>query len=247
MSGQDWRITNKSLSSNANTDWAMQASRCLNQPSHKIQAQSTEKSTQQLSTTLYPLSPFFYASSNRFPSLIVNMKLSLVFTLAMVQSIAAEQVLNAFGQPSYGVDVSFPVHYGNVLSSDDPNQPLGERQALYDDFMKGCHDFYGKRGHSCDVTEQDRWDMSLRQPASMQVNALKCILYSKIPSHLLNPPSIAVLNRTTPIQGSRKCEHLNVSLNFSRPTGRTIKKRRKKSRGQLVTLTLTTGRLQPTW
>jgi hypothetical protein len=96
------------------------------------------------------------------------MKLSLVFTLAMVQSIAAEQVLNAFGQPSYGVDVSFPVHYGNVLSSDDPNQPLGERQALYDDFMKGCHDFYGKRGHSCDVTEQDRWDMSLRQPASMQ-------------------------------------------------------------------------------
>jgi hypothetical protein len=88
----------------------------------------------------------------------------------MCTSSNADQVLNAFGEPSYGVDVSFPVHYGNILAKDDPNQPLGDRQALYDDYMKGCHDFYGKRASSCDVTEEDRWDMSLRQPQSVQVS-----------------------------------------------------------------------------
>lgn len=98
------------------------------------------------------------------------MKLSLIYTLAglMCSSSNADQVLNAFGEPSYGVDVSFPIHYGNILAEDDPDQPLGDRQALYDEFMKGCHDFYGKRASSCDVTEEDRWDMSLRQPQSVQ-------------------------------------------------------------------------------
>jgi hypothetical protein len=100
------------------------------------------------------------------------MKLSIAPLALIIPSIYAEQVINAFGQPSYGVDVSFPVHYGNVLHKDDPNQPLGDRQALYDDFMKGCHDFYGRKGKSCDITEQDRWDMSVRQPASMQVNKI---------------------------------------------------------------------------
>lgn len=84
----------------------------------------------------------------------------------------AEQVVNSFGQPSYGVDVSFPVHHGNVLDKDNPNQPLGDRQAIYDNFMKGCHQFYGKKAGSCDVTEEDRCDMSLRQPSSMQVNVI---------------------------------------------------------------------------
>ena len=102
------------------------------------------------------------------------MKLFLLYTSMGIMTTNADQVINAFGQPSYGVDVSFPVHYGNVLDKDDPNQPLGDRQAVYDHFLKGCHQFYGKKGGSCDVTEEDRWDMSLRQPSSMQVNAIKC-------------------------------------------------------------------------
>lgn len=106
------------------------------------------------------------------------MKLSLIYTLAglMCSSSNADQVLNAFGEPSYGVDVSFPIHYGNILAKDDPDQPLGDRQALYDEFMKGCHDFYGKRASSCDVTEEDRWDMSLRQPQSVQVNDFNVLI-----------------------------------------------------------------------
>ena len=99
------------------------------------------------------------------------MKLFLVYTLGFMTT-NAEQVVNSFGQPSYGVDVSFPVHHGNVLDKDDPNQPLGDRQAIYDNFMKGCHQFYGKKAGWCDVTEEDRCDMSLRQPSSMQVNVI---------------------------------------------------------------------------
>jgi prolyl 4-hydroxylase len=33
--------------------------------------------------------------------------------------------------------------------------------------MQGCRDKYGAKGHRCDQTEQDRIDMSLRQPQSM--------------------------------------------------------------------------------
>lgn len=132
------------------------------------------------------------------------MKLSLVFALTglMCPSLNAEQVLNAFGEPSYGVDVSFPVHYGNLLDKNDPNQPLGDRQALYDEYMKGCHDFYGKRATSCDVTEEDRWDMSLRQPTSMQVRGFASSFHLNFSSVLTKK----VLHdcRTTPILASRK-------------------------------------------
>jgi hypothetical protein len=88
-------------------------------------------------------------------------------------SSSASQVLNAFGQDSYGVDVSFPVHYMNVMNKED--NPLGDRQKFYDEFMDGCREHYtGKRGsHACDITEEDRFAMSLRQPASMQVSILE--------------------------------------------------------------------------
>ena len=101
------------------------------------------------------------------------------------------QPLNSFGQPTYGVDVSFPIHRSrisdnyawlphNVDPANNPTPPqyvgkpiqyLGNKQKEYDEFMQGCHDYYGKKGSSwsvCSVTEQDRVEMSLRQPASMQ-------------------------------------------------------------------------------
>jgi len=83
-------------------------------------------------------------------------------------TLAVDRVLNAFGQESYGVDVSFPVHYLNVLNKED--NPLGNRQSFYEEFIDGCREHYGGKlgSTACDITEEDRADMSLRQPASMQ-------------------------------------------------------------------------------
>jgi prolyl 4-hydroxylase len=92
------------------------------------------------------------------------MKISLLVSI-IPATYAAHQVLNAFGEPSYGVDVSFPVHH--ITFAQD--QPLGDRQKLYDDFMAGCRRHYSGNSQACDVTEEDRVEMSVRQPASMQV------------------------------------------------------------------------------
>lgn len=100
------------------------------------------------------------------------------------------QDVNSFGQPTYGVDVSFPIHHEKLSDNyawlphnvDPENNPtpskyegknvqyLGNKQAEYDEFMKGCDDHYGNgRGYSaCKITEQDRVEMSLRQPSGMQ-------------------------------------------------------------------------------
>jgi prolyl 4-hydroxylase len=101
------------------------------------------------------------------------------------------QELNAFGEPTYGVDVSFPIHrtkisenYASLPHNTDPDhnptppqydgmpiQYLGNKQAEYDELMAGCNAKYNKRHSSysaCQSTEDDRVEMSLRQPASMQ-------------------------------------------------------------------------------
>ena len=67
----------------------------------------------------------------------------------------------------YGVDVSFPMHYPDVLEAD--KNPLGDRQSFYNDFLNGCVEHFGKQGQRCVQTEADRIEMSLRQPQSMQV------------------------------------------------------------------------------
>ena len=90
-------------------------------------------------------------------------------------------------QISYGVDVSFPIHHHKVSTNYDylphnvdptvstpakyadmPVQPLGNRQAFYDDFVDGCVKHFGKKGQRCVSTENDRIEMSLRQPQSMK-------------------------------------------------------------------------------
>jgi len=85
---------------------------------------------------------------------------------------------------------SFPIHHGelsdnfatlphNIDPANNPTPPeyegkniqyLGNKQAEYDAFIKACENHYGKgRGYSvCKATEEDRVEMSLRQPASMQ-------------------------------------------------------------------------------
>jgi hypothetical protein len=57
-----------------------------------------------------------------------------------------------------------PKQYKNM-----PINPLGDRQAAYDAYIKGCRDANpGSRGNRCLSTEEDRIEMSLRQPQSMQ-------------------------------------------------------------------------------
>ena len=64
------------------------------------------------------------------------------------------------GSP-YGVDCSFPIHYRNLRC----NNYLPEQQRLYDEFMQGCYETYGKT--HCENYENDRIMMSLAQPQSM--------------------------------------------------------------------------------
>jgi len=100
------------------------------------------------------------------------------------------QEVNALGQPTYGVDVSFPIHHKalsdnyawlphNVDPANNPTPPeyqgkniqyLGNKQQEYDEFMQGCDDHYGGSGDysACRITERDRVEMSLRQPKGMQ-------------------------------------------------------------------------------
>ena len=48
-----------------------------------------------------------------------------------------------------------------------PIQPLGDRSKEHQDFLNGCVDYYGKKGKRCLTNEEDRVEMSLRQPASV--------------------------------------------------------------------------------
>jgi len=66
-------------------------------------------------------------------------------------------------EAAYGVDCSFPIHNKEFRCGD----LLGDRKQVYDDFMAGCREAYGKKGVRCDSTENDRIEMSLRQPAGM--------------------------------------------------------------------------------
>ena len=46
--------------------------------------------------------------------------------------------------------------------------PLGDRQSEYDRYMTGCSQAFGRAASRCRSTEDDRIEMTLRQPRSMQ-------------------------------------------------------------------------------
>jgi hypothetical protein len=79
---------------------------------------------------------------------------SLVLACLAVQCKSAED---------YGVDCSWPITSTEFRCGDR----LGDRKKVYEDFMDGCREHYGKKGDRCDGVEQDRMEMSLRQPQSM--------------------------------------------------------------------------------
>ena len=86
----------------------------------------------------------------------------------------------------YGVDISFPMHHREIstnyawlkhnreLNAVTPSeyenmalQPLGNREAFYQDFIEGCIKANGAMGGRCVSSELDRVAMTLRQPQSM--------------------------------------------------------------------------------
>jgi len=68
----------------------------------------------------------------------------------------------------HNLDASIPVpdEYKNM-----PIQPLGNVKARYDDYISGCVEFYNKhktpKGDRCIRNEEDRIEMTLRQPQSV--------------------------------------------------------------------------------
>lgn len=69
--------------------------------------------------------------------------------------------------PSYGVDVSFPMHHEHFSMVDNP---LGDSQkTVYADFMDGCRTAYPQLADRCEMYEKDRIEVNMKQPATLQV------------------------------------------------------------------------------
>jgi hypothetical protein len=73
---------------------------------------------------------------------------------------------------------------------DTPIQPLGDRLAVYEEFLQGCVDYYyyysdGDDSRKCGDYERDRVAMNLRQPQSMinYTNTVRAGLASGRPIH----------------------------------------------------------------
>ena len=73
------------------------------------------------------------------------------------------------------VSANFAEYSWNTGSEETPAeykdmvvQPLGDRQAAYNEMIQGCIDFYGDKGFRCLDYERDRVEMTLRQPQSME-------------------------------------------------------------------------------
>jgi hypothetical protein len=106
---------------------------------------------------------------------------------------------------SYGIDVSFPIHKRistnypwlphNVDPANNPTpkqyeglpiQPLGNRQEIYNQHLKGCREFYDQNARQCDVYEYDRMLMNMRQPMSMQNYTEVGFLKTKAPKEIVD-------------------------------------------------------------
>lgn len=88
-----------------------------------------------------------------------------VFLVLFVSTVAFVEV-DAEG---YGVDCSFPIHSFELNCGD----LLGDRNAVYEEYMQGCRDKWGDKGaRRCDQNEADRIEMSRRQPQSMVVSCI---------------------------------------------------------------------------
>jgi hypothetical protein len=146
-------------------------------PSRTVNAQPEPGSNYFISVAMDQSKPSFHKTTLLQSSCTITLQMNKISTMKLLSvlvtglvvgatSASQKQVLNAFGELSYGVDVSFPVHH---LKFDQDHQPLGDRRKAYEEFMEGCRQYYPDAPDSCDLTEEDRCAMSVRQPASMQV------------------------------------------------------------------------------
>jgi hypothetical protein len=134
----------------------------------------------------------------------------------------------------YGADISFPMQHEKVSINypwlphnvdptiptpseyaNMPINPLGNRQAAYDDFIQGCVKHFGGRGQRCIETEKDRFEMTLRQPQSMQVSHSRSFWFSFVDvrdSQMRPRAHSASFFRTTPSLGTRRSRRPRNSL-----------------------------------
>lgn len=66
---------------------------------------------------------------------------------------------------SYGVDCSFPMHTLDFEADNRCGTLLGDRTAIYNEFMEGCREKFGYR---CDQTEESRVEQMFRQVPSLR-------------------------------------------------------------------------------
>eukprot|EP00560_Eucampia_antarctica_P006677 CAMPEP_0197823502 /NCGR_PEP_ID=MMETSP1437-20131217/851_1 /TAXON_ID=49252 ORGANISM="Eucampia antarctica, Strain CCMP1452" /NCGR_SAMPLE_ID=MMETSP1437 /ASSEMBLY_ACC=CAM_ASM_001096 /LENGTH=414 /DNA_ID=CAMNT_0043422717 /DNA_START=82 /DNA_END=1326 /DNA_ORIENTATION=- len=90
--------------------------------------------------------------------------------------------------PSYGADISWPIHSSNVSTNypwlphnvDPTNNPVpsdyegmpvqhfGDIQSKFERYIQGCRDYYDEESDDlCDTNEEGRLQMNLEQPRSM--------------------------------------------------------------------------------
>jgi hypothetical protein len=65
--------------------------------------------------------------------------------------------------PYSGVDVSYPIHAGHTIS----DNPLGDKNAWYENLINGCKESCERCDVQCVQNERDRIAMNRRQPQSM--------------------------------------------------------------------------------
>lgn len=179
----------------------------------------------------------------KFLSVLVT---GLVVGATTSTTATTHQVLNAFGEPSYGVDVSFPVHYLTFAN----DQPLGNRRKLYEDFLDGCREYYPDAPDSCNLTEEDRVAMSVRQPASMQVRKEMerwMALYCMNCGAYLTTPDPSNSSRITPIRGSKKSKHQKPYLIYLPTIGHRTMMNEPRNSGPAETHTSIIGQHPHTW
>jgi hypothetical protein len=107
-------------------------------------------------------------SQNQYRSMgnAVTVTIPLLLGLLLTASVIGSKPPSEPAFTGYGVDCSFPVFDRDLSGCGDI---LGDRQSFYEEYMQGCRDHFGSKAHRCDTTEQDRLDMSRRQPQSMVV------------------------------------------------------------------------------
>jgi hypothetical protein len=88
-------------------------------------------------------------------------KMKILFSITTLLLLFVARTVTA---ADYGLDCSWPIHNDKIQC----DLFGSERQATYDHYMEGCREKWGAKGAKrCDSNEQDRLEMSRRQPQSM--------------------------------------------------------------------------------